>query len=354
MSGHVEYRVYLGAYTEAASAAHGIGLALADDTGELHGTDRVAGTPDPSFLASAPDGSALYAVNELSAGRITAFSIRDDGSLQEINSQPSWGEAPCHVSVHPSGRFVFTANYVSGNVVVHPIGEGGALREACHVVQHSGSGPDPDRQRGPHAHQIVPDVGGRHVLAVDLGTDSIHVYDFDVDSGHLAVGRETALPPGSGPRHLAFTPSGDRLYLISELASTITEFDYDADTGSLRPGKTLSTLPEGYDGPNLASEVLVSADGRYVYGSNRGHDSIAVFESGAVDGEFRLVGVHPAGVSEPRHISLGLDGRTLFAAGQDSGTVRTFPIGASGEPGPASEPLVMSNPACVLPMAVTR
>ncbi len=353
MTDHVEYRMYLGAYTGEDSAAHGIGLAPVDAAGRVGDIALVADTPDPSFLAPAPDGSMLYAVNETLEGRVTAFAIRADGTLREVNSQPS-GDGPCHVSVHPCGRYVFTANYVSGDVVVYQVGEGGALREPCHVVQHSGSGADPERQRGPHAHQIVADPGGGHVLTVDLGTDSIHVYEFDADSGHLVDGEETSMPPGTGPRHLAFSPSGDRMYLLSELASTMTEFDYDVRTGTLRRGRSLSTLPDDHSGSNLASEVVVSPDGRYVYGSNRGHDSIAVFDSGADGGEFRLLGVHPAGVAQPRHISVCSRGRMLFVAGQDSGTVRTFPLGETGEPGEPSEPVDTPTPACVLPMTVAQ
>lgn len=354
MPASTEHRVYLGAYTGEDSAAKGIGLALAGASGGLRGTGEAAKTPDPSFLAAAPDGSMIYAVNELSAGRVTAFAVREDGTLREVNSQPSLGEAPCHVSVHPSGRFVLTANYVSGNLVVHPVGEGGALREACHIVQHSGSGPNPDRQGGPHAHQVIPDHGGRHVLAVDLGTDSIHVYGFDAESGHLSDGNETKLPAGTGPRHVALAPAGDRMYLVSELASTVTEFDYDPTTGALSPGRTLSTLPDSYAGHNLASEVVVSADGRFVYASNRGHDSIAVYDSGAGDREFRLRDIRSAEVAGPRHIGFSPDGATLFAAGQSSGTVRAFTVGDSGELTPRGELLVTPSPVCVLPLPSTR
>lgn len=344
----VEYRVYVGTYTGPDSEAKGIGLAHADAAGRLRRTEHVVHAADPSFLALAPDGTALYAVNESMQGRVTAFAVGPDGVLNEINSQPSLGAAPCHLSVHPSGRFLLTAHYVSGNLVVHPIDRGGVLREACHVVQHSGSGPHP-RQDGPHAHQIVSDPSGRHVLATDLGTDSVYVYDFDLDTGHLVLAEEVSLRAGAGPRHLAFGPAGTRAYLVNELDSSLTEFGYDPWSGVLEPGRTLSTLPAEFDGPNLGAEVVVSHDGRFVFGSNRGHDSIAVFATGESDGDFHLLDVRPAGVAEPRHISLAPDGRVLFAAGQKSGTVQAFAIGDTGELTPTGEPVAIPTPVCLLP-----
>ncbi|MEU6267328.1 lactonase family protein [Saccharopolyspora shandongensis] len=344
-----EYRVYLGAYTGAESAADGIRLAIADPSGALRCTESVAEAFDPSFLAMAPDGATLFAVSELREGRVIAFAVRPDGTLGEINSQPTLGAAPCHLSVHPSGKYLLTANYESGNVVVHPIAEGGVLREPCHVVQHSGSGPNPQRQEGPHAHQVLPDPAGRHVLAVDLGTDSVHVYGFDVDSGHLSLKHEVPVRAGAGPRHLAFHPDGDRAYVLNELASSLTEFGYDPATGELEPGRTLSMLPPGYGQPNLAAEVVVTPDGRFVLGSNRGHDSIAVFRTDSSDGELRLVDIRPAGVVEPRHMALSPDGRVLFVAGQRSNDVQAFRIGENGDLTPLGEPVLTPTPVCVLP-----
>lgn len=345
-----EYRIYLGAYTGAESAADGIRLAIADADGALRCTESVAEAFDPSFLAMAPDGATLFAVSELRHGRVIAFKVHDDGTLTELNSQPSLGAAPCHLSVHPSGKYLLTANYESGNLVVHPIADGGVLREPCHVVQHSGSGPNPQRQEGPHAHQVLPDPSGRHVLAVDLGTDSVYVYDFDADSGHLALKHEVPLRAGAGPRHLAFHPDGERAYVINELASSITEFGYDAATGVLEPGRTLSTLPPDYGRPNLAAEVVVTPDGRFVFGSNRGHDSIAVFRADSSDGEFRLVDIRPAVVAEPRHIALSPDGRVLFAAGQRSNDVQAFNIADNGDLTPLREPVPTPTPVCILPV----
>lgn len=348
MLGNAEYRVYLGCYTGEGFTGQGIGLAWPDVTGALRVSESVTATGNPSFLALAPSGAVLYAVDESATGRVVAFAVGPDGVLNELNSQPTFGAAPCHLSVHPNGDFLFVANYVSGNLVVHPIDPDGVLREPCHMVQHSGSGPNPQRQGGPHAHQILPDPSGRHVLAVDLGTDSIYVYAFDADTGHLAITKEAALRPGSGPRHLAFHPSGDRFYLISELASSLTEVGYDPSSGEMRVGETLSTLPTDYAGTSLAAEVVVSPDGRFVFGSNRGHDSIAV--ASAQRGEFRLLDIYPARVAEPRHISLAATGRTLLVAGQDSSSVQLFAVGDGGELTPSGTPIHTPCPACVLPV----
>ncbi|MCI2419895.1 lactonase family protein [Saccharopolyspora sp. K220] len=343
------YRVYLGAYTGTESAADGIRLAIVDAHGALRCTESVAEAFDPSFLAIAPDGATLFAVSELRQGRVIAFAVHADGTLKEINSQPTLGSAPCHLSVHQSGKYLLTANYGSGNVVVHPIDVGGVLREPCHVVQHSGNGPNPQRQEGPHAHQVLPDPSGRYVLAVDLGTDSVYVYDFDADSGHLMLKHEVPLRAGAGPRHLAFHPDGERAYLINELASSITEFGYDPESGVLEPGRTLSTLPPDYGQPNLAAEIVVTPDGRFVFGSNRGHDSIAVFRADFSDGEFRLVDIRPALVAEPRHIALSPDGRVLFAAGQRSNDVQSFDIADNGALTPLRDPVPTPTPVCILP-----
>ncbi|GAA2341140.1 lactonase family protein [Saccharopolyspora halophila] len=339
------YRVYLGAYTAEGGAA-GIGLAEASPAGSLHVTGHVAEVADPSFLALAPDGGTLYAVSERSEGRVVALSVRPDGTLREVNSQPAEGASPCHLSVHPSGRYLLTANYGSGNVVVHPIGEGGALRSATHVLQHRGTGPNPHRQEGPHLHQVLTDPAGR-VLVVDLGSDAVHVHDFDTDTGHLVNDRTVGLRAGSGPRHLAFHPDGERGYLLNELASSITEFDYDSSTGVLRPLHALSTLPPDYARANLAAEVVVDLRGRYVFASNRGHDSIAVFDADSADGELRLVDIRPAGVTEPRHIALSPDGSVLLVAGQRSNDVQAFAV---DDLTPLGEPVAVPSPVCLLPV----
>ncbi|MGH3655686.1 MAG: lactonase family protein, partial [Micromonosporaceae bacterium] len=278
--GSPRHRMYLGSY------GHGIGLASVDPaTGLPVEVRTVADTAEPSYLALSGDGRVLYAVNEVAAGSVAAFAVADDGGLTPLGARSSHGASPCFVHIHPSGRYVLTANYVSGTVAVHPVTDTGALAGASDVVQHTGSGPDPDRQDGPHAHQILTGPGGGFVHAVDLGADAVFTYQ--LVGGALRPAGELRVRPGAGPRHLRFHPSGSVAYLAEELSSTVTACRYDPERGRLTPVQTLPTAPET-DVRNYPSEVVVSPDGRFVYLATRGHNSVAVF---AVDGD----GLDPRG-----------------------------------------------------------
>ncbi|GAA4887507.1 lactonase family protein [Saccharopolyspora cebuensis] len=343
------YRIYLGTYTGTEAAAGGIRALRADRRGAVRDDGLLAELADPSFLAASPDGGALYAVSEQDDGEVAAFAVRPDGSLAELGRRSSGGAAPCHLSVHPSGEYLFTANYGSGTVAVHPVELGGALGEPCDVVRHRGRGPNPQRQESPHAHQVLPDPSGRFVFAVDLGTDSVHGYGFDPLTGRLTPREQVRTRPGAGPRHLAFHPDGERAYLISELESSVTEFGYDGSTGALRTEQSLSTLPPGYGKPNLAAELVITPDGRFAIASNRGHDSLAVFSLDSADGEFRLVEIVSAGVAAPRHIALSPAGDVLFAGGQDSDAVQPFALAEDGRLTPLGRPEPVPSPVCLLP-----
>ncbi|WP_228717615.1 lactonase family protein [Allosaccharopolyspora coralli] len=337
---------YLGTYTSADSAATGIVAAEIDDSGRLRPTGRLAPATDPSFLALAPDRATVYAVREQRQGRVVAFRVRPDGTLTELNSQPTQGSDPCHLAVHPNGRFLFAANYASGDVVVYPLGEGGAVREPCHQAHHSGSGPNAQRQAGPHVHQVVVDPSGGRLLAVDLGTDTVSVYDIDRDSGHLALRSELATHAGAGPRHLAFLPSGTRFLLINELDSTVTECGWDPATATATAYRTVSIVPESFTGTTLAAEIVVSPDGRYAFASNRGHDSLAVLD---LQEGVAVREIVPAGVRGPRHMSLARGGSVLVVAGETSHTVQSFAVEA-GALRAIGEPVPTPSPVCVLPV----
>ena len=339
-------RVYVGSYTSTESSAVGISLAEVDPSGVLVPTGWAGQATDPSFLALAPDGATLYAVQEQRHGRVTAFRVQDDGSLVELSSQQTLGADPCHLTVHPNGRFLFTANYGTGDLVVHPLAENGAIREPCHQVQHSGSGPDPRRQAGPHAHQVVLDPGARHLLVVDLGTDTVSIYDLDADSGHLALRSELVLHEGAGPRHLAFRRDGRGFLVLNELDSTVTDCRYDPETATATAVSTASTVPESFTGRTSASEIVVTPDGRHAFASNRGHDSVAVLDLDAGTAVREIV---PARVEHPRHISLTRDGRILFVAGETSHAVQSFAVEA-GALRAIGEPVATPSPACVLPV----
>ena len=340
-------RAYLGTYTSWSGGGTGIGLATYDPvTGQLRSTGVFKGVADPSFIIESADGRTLYAVNERSAGSITAITVGQDGALKVINTQSTGGADPCHLALDPTGRYVLSANYTGGSVSVHPTRPDGGLGQRTDLVRHKGSGPDPDRQKGPHAHQVLPDVHGRHLLAVDLGADA--VFSYALTGGRLILVSTAKFKPGSGPRHLAFHPSGKFAYVAGELDSTIVVSAYDSATGVLRPGQSQRTAPTGVR--NYPAEVLVSADGRFVYLSNRGHDSVAVFAVERDGASLRLVETAPTGGTFPRHITLDPSGRLLFAANQHSNTVTSFRVDrATGTLSRSGTPLKAPVPVCVVP-----
>ena len=255
-----------------------------------------------------------------------AFAIDPKtGDLTLLNQAASEGGAPCHLVVDSSGKNVLVANY-GGGTVARAAGSAptAGSQPASSVRTHEGKGPNAQRQQKPHAHGIYLDAAERFALAPDLGADRVFVYRFDAAR---ARSRRTARPrvePGSGPRHLAFHPSGRYAYVINELSSTVTAFGYDPAKGELAPLQTVSTLPEGFKGTSYTAEVEVSPDGRFLYGSNRGHDSLAVFRIDAASGRLALAGHVPVGGSWPRHFKIEPVGRVLLAAHQRSGTIGFF------------------------------
>ncbi|MGW7008492.1 lactonase family protein [Streptomyces sp. NPDC054933] len=329
-------RAYIGSFTSA--GGHGITTAAVHpESGALTELSRTAAVPDPSFLALSPDATVLYAVSEHPEdGGAAAFSLRDPEAPAPLGTTvPVRGGAPTHLCL--ADGHLLTANYVSGSVSVLPVVAHGALGEPRHVLQHTGSGPNPERQEGPHAHAVLPDPSGRWLLSVDLGTDSVRVCVLEPDSGRLRVHRETVLRPGTGPRHLAFHPRGHRAYVVNELESSVTVLAWDAATGVLTQLGSTATLPkEAADQPNYPSEVVVSPDARFAWVANRGHDSIAVLSLDADGDRLELTGMHSCGGHWPRHLTLDPTGRRLYAANERSGDVTWFDIDqATGLPHPA-------------------
>lgn len=344
--------LYLGTYTSSGGGS-GVGLAAYDPlTGALSASGTLKGVANPSFLTRSASGANLYAVDEQSNGSVTAVAVGSSGTLKVLGSQSTSGSGPCHLSVHAGGKHLLTANYDSGSVAVHPLAADGAVLPLTDLVQHTGSGPDPDRQEGPHAHMVLSDPAGGYVLAVDLGTDSVYTYRLDTTSGKLAAVSQAEVAAGSGPRHLAFHPSGAFAYVANELGDSVVVCGYDPATGTLTPGSPQPTVPAGSASAarNYPAEVVVSADGAYVYVSNRGHDSVARF---AVDGggaALRLLDAVPSGGAYPRHISLGASGTLLFAGNQNSDTVTSFHVDqATGALTSTGAHLTAPVPVCVLP-----
>jgi len=331
-----EVALYVGTYTSGLS--EGIyTYRMNVETGELK---RIGSTKavNPSFLAvDASHGIQryLYAVNEVkdfagkSSGAVSAFSIDSrTGSLNFLNQQSSMGADPCHVIVDQTGKFAIVANYSGGSVSVFPIQRNGNLGPASDVVQHHGSSVNKERQEGPHAHCTILDNSNRYALASDLGLDKVMIYRFDARAGKLRPAKEpwVQLEPGAGPRHLTFHPNGKYFYVINELNSTLTAFTYDPLNGTLRSMQTVSTLPSDYSGANSCAEVDLSPSGKFLYGSNRGHDSIVVFAVNENTGRLQYLEHASTGGKTPRNFTIDPTGRFLLAANQQSDTIVTLGI----------------------------
>jgi 6-phosphogluconolactonase len=348
--------VYVGSYGSADKPAiHQLELDLT--TGELRAKGQTSGLENPSFLALHPNRQFLYAVSEVSqyegksTGAVAAFAVDPKtGGLTLLNRQASEGDGPCYITVAPSGRYLLVANYGGGTAAVLPIGPDGKLGPATSVVRHQGSGPDKDRQAGPHAHSIDLDRAGRFALVADLGLDKVMVYGVG-ETGALTPHSTpfATLPPGSGPRHVAWGAGGAFAYVINELSSTVATFAYYAAAGTFTSVQNVSTLPAGYHGKSYPAEVAVSADGRFLYGSNRGHDSITTFAIDSSTGKLRATGHTPTGGSWPRHFAIDPTGAYLLAANQKSNSVVVFRIDrATGALTPTGHPIAVVEPACVI------
>lgn len=348
---------YIGTYT--GQNSEGIYAFQVDArTGEVVTVGCVAQVTHPSFLALHPSGRFLYAVSEVSAtpadptaGAVVTFAVdRPSGRLSRLNAQSSGGEGPCHLTVDRTGRHVLVANYGGGSVAVLPIRPDGLLGEATCVIRHSGSSVHPQRQRQPHVHSVNLSPDNRHALVADLGIDRILVYRFDAAKGTLETpaAHTFAAPPGSGPRHLAFHPDGRHVLALNELSSRLMLLEFDPQNGHLTLRQSVSTLPEGFPGSNTTAEVAVHPNGRFVYASNRGHDSLAVFRLDVAASGLQLIQHVTTGGRTPRHFSLDALGRQLWAANQASHSVVRFQVDpASGRLEPLGEPLKVGNPVCI-------
>lgn len=329
-----ELTLYVGTYTSGKS--EGIYLYRMNvETGELRHFSTVKGVINPSYLAIDPQRRHLYAVNEVDdfnrqpVGAVSAFSINQQtGELVFINQQSSLGGAPCYLSVDRTGKFVLLANYHGGNLAVLPVQADGSLGAATEMVEHHGSGPDLQRQQGPHAHCITLDRANRYAFAVDLGIDKIMIYRFDESLGKLTPNKTpwAKVKPGAGPRHLVFHPNGRFAYVINELDSTINVFTYASAQGALTAVQTISTLPIGFTGANDCADLHVSPSGKFLYGSNRGHDSLVVFAIDGWTGRLQYIQHEPTGGKTPRNFVIDPTGRFLLAANQDSDTIHAFRI----------------------------
>ena len=347
--------VFIGTYTEhEGSQSKGIHIyQLHLSSGELTFENEAIGIRNPSYLDIHPEKKLLYAVNEIQSfageerGGVSAFSIDPtSGELELLNAQSSHGKDPCYISIEQSGRFALVANYSSGTVAMFPIQADGRLSPATDVVQHTGSSVDPERQTAPFAHSIVPDPANRFAIAADLGADKLVIYEMDLENGKLNKHAEVKVKPGSGPRHSIFHPNGKYLYLFNELSSTLIGFRYDSDAGGLEEIQTISTLPPGYEGESLGADLHILC--RYLYASNRRHDSIAWFVIDEDSGQLAYQGEVPSGGRVPRGFAIDPSGSFLLAANQGSDNVVIFQIDYStGKPMETGHEAKVSQPVCV-------
>jgi len=350
--------VYIGTYTGPKSKGIYVSR-LNEKSGTLAPAELAGETPSPSFLAIHPNRDFLYAVNEVDtfegkkSGSVSAFRFdRATGKLTGLNVQPSVGGGPAHISLDSNGQYALVANYGGGSIAALPIGSDGLLKPASAFVQHTGSGKNPERQKEPHAHSIDLDAANRFAYVADLGIDKVMIYRFDAAKGTLTANEppSATVDPGSGPRHVAMHPQGRYAYVINELTCTVTAFSRDPDKGSLTPIQTVSTLPAGQAvvAGYSTAEIQVHPSGKFLYGSNRGHDTIVVFAIDQKTGQLTLVEHQSTQGSTPRNFGIDPSGAYLVAANQRSDSVVVFRINAdTGRLTPTGSKIDVGAPVCV-------
>ena len=348
--------LYVGTYTRETSA--GIyGYRFDSATGSAEPLGLLAETPNPSFLALHPNGRYLYAVNEVDdfddagSGAVSAFAIEAGTfALRKLNEVSSKGGWPCHLNLDSSGRMLIVANYKDGNVASFPVNEDGTLGEASSFYQHEGGSVHP-RQERPHAHSAGFSADDRFAFFSDLGLDQVKIYRADPETATIEPGDPgfVEVEPGSGPRHLALHPSGRFAYGINELSSTVTVYSYDGESGALAVQQTLATLPDGFEGENYTAEIYAHPSGDFVYASNRGHDSIAIFAVDPENGQLEDRGQASTLGETPRNFGIDPTGRYLLAANQNSDNIAVFRVhDDSGALEPTGTDLSIDAPVCLL------
>ena len=345
---HADYLVYVGTYT--GEKSKGIYALRMDKEGRLAPLGLMAETPSPSFLAIHPNKRYLYAVNEKNEGSVSAFAIdTKSGNLTLINEQPSHGAGPCHIALDESGKLVMVANYGAGSIAAYPVRRDGSIDEATAKIQHQGSSVDQRRQKGPHAHYITPDPANRYALVCDLGLDKVLVYRMNPAKGTLTPNDPPfgILKPAAGPRHLAFHPKAPNVYVNNEMNSTMTVFKWDKSRGSLEELQTVSTLSGEVRG-NSTAEIEVHPSGKFVYVSNRGHDSIACYSIDSKTGRVSFIEHQSSGGKTPRNFAIDPKGEFLLSENQGSHSIVVFRIDpATGKLEPTGEKAEVGSPVCV-------
>ena len=349
--------VYIGTYSGGKSK--GIYVSKFNSAnGSLSLPELAVEAKNPSFLCLHPNGRFLYSVGEVDSfdgkksGAVSAYQIEPgSGKLTLLNEQASEGSGPCHLDLDKTAQCLLVANYGSGSIAALPVGKDGKLGEARAKIQHSGSSADRSRQEGPHAHFITTDPKNRFALTCDLGLDKVLVYKLEPNKASLIPNEPPSfsIKPREGPRHLAFHPRGKWLYVINEMGSSITAFEYDSEFATVKEVQMVSTLPSDFKGYNTCAEIQMHPSGRFVYGSNRGHDSIAMFSIDQKSGKLTSLGQQSTGGKTPRHFAIDPKGKWLLAENQDSDNVVLFGIdGKSGKLKETGQGIEVGKPVCVV------
>ena len=330
---------------------------LNTETGELKLVQRTTDVEHPFFLAVSPDNKYLYSIHapEKFGGKENEYVVAYEllgrtGKLKLLNRQSSLGTASCYLDIDKSGKAVVVANYSSGSVASLPVKEDGSLGEAASFIQHTGSSVNPARQKEPHAHSIVVSPDQKFVYAADLGLDKVLAYSLDPKTAKLSESPQPFVRtlPGAGPRHLTFHPNGKHLYVINELKNSISAFDYDPKTGTLIERQTISTVPEDFEGTSHTADLKITPDGRFLYGTNRGHDSIAAYQINN-QGQLSLLDIVPSLGKGPQNLAITADGKYLICANMPGNNVIVFRIDNKNDAlTPVGEPVSMPNPSCIM------
>ena len=328
---------------------------LETQTGQLKPIQRTGDINNAFFFVVSPNGKFLYSIDAKSFGgkepeQVAAFALEGrTGRMKLLNRQSTRGTASCYVDIDATGKTVLVANYSTGNIVSLPVGEDGSLGEAASFFQHAGSSVDPARQKGPNAHCLVVSPDNRFAFAADLGLDQILGYRLEPATAKLTPNQPPFVkaPAGAGPRHLTFHPKGRYVYVINELKNSVTLFDYASDSGTLKERQTISTLPADFTGISYCADLKITPDGRFLYGTNRGHDSIAAYRLGD-DGQLTLIGIEPSLGKGPQNLLISPDGKLLLCANMPGNNLAVFRIDdKTGSLKSVGAPTQQTSPACI-------
>ncbi len=348
--------VFISAFAAGENGAiHAYRLEIA--TGALRPLQRTSDMENPFFMALSPDGEHLYAIHAPGkfGGKenefVSAYDIvGQSGKLKLLNRQSALGAAACYLDVDATGKSVLAANYLTGSVAALPVQDDGSLGPAASFIQHEGSSVNPQRQEGPHAHCIVVSPDNRFVFAADLGLDKVLAYRLDPAAAQLTANQQPFVrtAPGAGPRHLTFHPNGRYVYVINELANSVTLFDYQTDSGILLERQGIPTLPADFSGVSHCADLKITPDGRFLYGTNRGHDSIAAYRIGD-DGQLTLLAIEPSLGKGPQNLAITSGGELLLCANLPSNEVVVFRIDAkTGGLSALGQPTALPSPSCIM------